>query len=115
MLGTVKWFNVVRGFGFIIGDDGNEYFFHYSNIKGKGFKKVHDNEDVEFEPSKNEKGFIALNVQKHEWKVEDDPRCQLAMKIMNEFGIKIPMLQWVEMDIEELEQYYDSLKYPCGC
>lgn len=33
MLGTVKWFNVVRGFGFIIGDDGNEYFFHYSNIK----------------------------------------------------------------------------------
>ena len=36
MLGTVKWFNVVRGFGFIIGDDGNEYFFHYSNIKGEG-------------------------------------------------------------------------------
>ena len=35
MLGTVKWFNVVRGFGFIIGDDGNEYFFHYSNIKGE--------------------------------------------------------------------------------
>ena len=53
--------------------------------------------------------------KKHEWKVEDDPRCQLAMKIMNEFGIKIPMLQWVEMDIEEMEQYYDSLKYPCGC
>lgn len=39
MLGTVKWFNVVRGFGFIIGDDGNEYFSTTAILKEKGSKK----------------------------------------------------------------------------
>ena len=40
MLGMVDWFNVKRGYGFIMADDGNDYFVHYSNIKGDGFRKL---------------------------------------------------------------------------
>ena len=32
MTGTVKWFDMKRGYGFINGDNGKEYFVHYSNI-----------------------------------------------------------------------------------
>lgn len=93
-------------------DDGNDYFVHYSNIKGDGFRKLKEFDEVEFEPSKNEKGFIALNVEKQEveYKIEDDPNYQLVTKIYDEFGVKIPMIEWIWMEEEELEQYYDELK-----
>lgn len=112
MLGMVDWFDVKRGYGFIMADDGNDYFVHYSNIKGDGFRKLKEFDEVEFEPSKNEKGFIALNVEKQEveYKIEDDPNYQLVTKIYDEFGVKIPMIEWIWMEEEELEQYYDELK-----
>lgn len=37
MKGTVKWFNTQKGYGFIVGDDGTDYFVHYSNIKVSEF------------------------------------------------------------------------------
>ena len=40
MTGTVKWFNTQKGYGFIVGDDGLEYFVHYSNIKVSGFRHL---------------------------------------------------------------------------
>lgn len=117
--GTVKWFNVVRGFGFIIGDDGNEYFFHYSNIEGEGFKKVHDNEDVEFEPSKNEKGFIALNVQKHEWKKVasqlDDKKQPIYMtldEVEKWLNDRINEEKKEQLLKDKLNKYKSILKYP---
>jgi len=64
MKGIVKWFDDNRGYGFITGDDGKDYFCHHSEIKEKGFKTLIEGQPVEFEESKNEKGLVAKNVRK---------------------------------------------------
>ena len=66
--GTVKWFDVKKGFGFIQQEDGGEIFVHYSNISGSGFKVLEDGENVEFEVIEGNKGLQAQNVVK----VEDE-------------------------------------------
>lgn len=62
MTGKVKWFNNVRGFGFILGDDGKEVFVHYSGIVGKGFKKLTEGDSVKYDIKETEKGLQAVNV-----------------------------------------------------
>ena len=62
--GTVKWFDVKKGFGFIQQEDGSEVFVHYSNISGNGFKVLEDGESVEFEVVGGNKGLQAQNVVK---------------------------------------------------
>eukprot|EP00161_Ancyromonas_sigmoides_P019753 TRINITY_DN5616_c0_g1_i1.p1 TRINITY_DN5616_c0_g1~~TRINITY_DN5616_c0_g1_i1.p1 ORF type:complete len:110 (+),score=26.74 TRINITY_DN5616_c0_g1_i1:57-386(+) len=47
--GQVKWFNEKRGYGFVLADDGSEFFVHYSEINGVGFKTLRDGERVDFE------------------------------------------------------------------
>ena len=64
--GTVKWFDVKKGFGFIQQEDGSDVFVHYSNISGKGFKVLEDGESVEFEVVEGNKGLQAQNVVKAE-------------------------------------------------
>ena len=64
--GTVKWFDVKKGFGFIQQEDGNDVFVHYSNISGNGFKVLEDGESVEFEVVEGDKGLQAQNVVKAE-------------------------------------------------
>ena len=64
--GTVKWFDVKKGFGFIQQEDGNDVFVHYSNITGNGFKVLEDGESVEFEVIEGDKGLQAQNVVKAE-------------------------------------------------
>ena len=64
--GTVKWFDVKKGFGFIQQEDGNDVFVHYSNISGNGFKVLEDGESVEFEVVEGNKGLQAENVVKAE-------------------------------------------------
>ena len=66
MKGTVKWFDVKKGFGFIQQEDGNDVFVHYSNISGNGFKVLEDGESVEFEVVEGNKGPQAQNVVKAE-------------------------------------------------
>ncbi|MFH1399866.1 MAG: cold shock domain-containing protein [Candidatus Woesearchaeota archaeon] len=63
MKGTVKFFNQMKGFGFIAGEDGNEYFVHQSGI-AEGV--IHDNDAVEFEVEQGERGPKAVNVTKAE-------------------------------------------------
>ncbi len=60
--GTVKWFDVKKGFGFIQQEDGNDVFVHHSNISGSGFKVLEDGESVEFEVVEGDKGLQAENV-----------------------------------------------------
>ena len=66
MKGTVKWFDVKKGFGFIQQEDGNDVFVHYSNISGNGFKVLEEGESVEFEVVEGNKGLQAQNVVKAE-------------------------------------------------
>ena len=61
MEGTVKWFNRKKGFGFVTGDDGQEYFVHYSAVPQGTF--LRDNDKISFDPAETEKGKQAQNVQ----------------------------------------------------
>lgn len=61
--GTVKWFNDVKGFGFITPDSGSkDCFVHYSEIQGKGRKTLIEEERVEFEIQQSDKGPKAAQV-----------------------------------------------------
>jgi CspA family cold shock protein len=62
--GTVKWFNDIKGFGFIKPDDGGEdVFVHYSEIRAAGFKALRDDQKVFFEVRMGPKGKQASNIQ----------------------------------------------------
>jgi CspA family cold shock protein len=62
LTGSVKWFNNQKGYGFITGDDGNEYFVHFSGISGNGFRELVENQKVEFDVEDGDKGQKAVNV-----------------------------------------------------
>lgn len=62
--GTVKWFNEKKGFGFIQRMNGNDVFVHYTDIKGNGFKTLHEGERVLFDIIDGAKGEKAANVQR---------------------------------------------------
>ena len=66
VIGTVKWFNDRKGYGFIGRDDGPDVFVHYSAIEGEGFKTLAEGDCVEFEIVRGEKGQQAANVRKKE-------------------------------------------------
>ena len=57
--GTVKWFDVRKGFGFITDEDGMDYFVHFSEIQGKGFKRLREGQIVSFVPGEDAKGRSA--------------------------------------------------------
>ena len=63
MEGKVKRFDKDKGFGFIVGDDGKDYFFHFSEIVMEGFKTVEVNKKVKFEATETEKGPRANHVE----------------------------------------------------
>lgn len=61
--GKVKWFNQTKGFGFISREEGNDVFVHYSSIVGDGFKKLEEEQEVEFGVETNDKGEQAVEVK----------------------------------------------------
>ena len=62
--GTVKWFDVKKGFGFIINPDGKDVFVHFSSIEGDGFRTLKDGDQVEYEEVDSGKGLAARNVKR---------------------------------------------------
>jgi len=62
--GKVKWFNSEKGFGFITGDNGQDYFVHFRSIVGDGYRSLDEGQAVEFEVQETDKGMQAVNVKK---------------------------------------------------
>jgi CspA family cold shock protein len=63
-LGTVKWFNGAKGFGFIAQDRGKDVFVHYTAIIAEGFRSLSEGDRVEFEVVEGPKGLQAASVCK---------------------------------------------------
>ena len=61
-IGTVKWFNDSKGYGFIQSEDGVDCFVHHSEIQGDGFKTLNEGQTVEFEKKQGDKGPQASKV-----------------------------------------------------
>lgn len=61
--GTVKRLVRERGFGFILGQDGVELFFHRSALQGEGFDTLAEGQTVEFDVERGEKGPRAANMK----------------------------------------------------
>lgn len=62
-IGTVKWFNESKGYGFIAPQDGgDDVFVHYSAIEGTGFRTLAEGQKVNFEVERGPKGLQAANV-----------------------------------------------------
>jgi cold shock protein len=63
-LGTVKWFNDAKGFGFIQPEQGgDDVFAHFSAIQMDGFRTLRQGERVDFEIVQGPKGQLAQNIR----------------------------------------------------
>lgn len=63
-LGTVKWFNDAKGYGFITQESGEEVFVHFNAIQAQGFKTLSEGDKVAFDVNRGPKGLLAANVRK---------------------------------------------------
>jgi cold shock protein len=62
LVGTVKWFNATKGFGFIGREDGEDIFVHFSAIQMEGYKRLNEGQKVEFSIEQGPKGLQAAEV-----------------------------------------------------
>ena len=60
--GSVKWFNVSKGFGFITRENGEDVFVHFRSIRGQGHRFLTEGQAVEFSLSEGRKGLQAEDV-----------------------------------------------------
>lgn len=64
VVGTVKWFNATKGFGFIAQENGEDVFVHHSAIQMNGYRELQEGQKVQFDVEKDPrgKGLRAANV-----------------------------------------------------
>jgi CspA family cold shock protein len=62
IVGTVKWFNSSKGYGFIEREGGADVFVHFSAIQGEGYRNLEEGQKVEFTVQQGPKGPQASNV-----------------------------------------------------
>ena len=62
-VGTVKFFNNEKGYGFVSRPDGEDVFVHYSNVVGDGYKTLEEGQQVEFDVAQGRNGPEAQNVR----------------------------------------------------
>lgn len=60
MKGKVKWYNFKKGYGFISGEDGKDYFVHFSAVPKE--LMLRENDDVNFDAVETDKGIQAQNI-----------------------------------------------------
>ncbi len=63
IVGTVKWFNGCKGYGFLSQEGGEDVFVHFSAIQGEGFRNLEEGQKVEFSIQKGPKGLQAADVK----------------------------------------------------
>ena len=63
-IGTVKWFNDQKGYGFIAREGGDDVFVHFSAIEGSGFRSLMEGDRVEFSVEQGDKGPAAAHVRR---------------------------------------------------
>ncbi|MBB6341425.1 CspA family cold shock protein [Pseudomonas fluvialis] len=63
-IGTVKWFNDAKGYGFIQRDGGADVFVHFRAIRGEGHRTLAEGQQVEFAVTEGQKGLQAEDVAK---------------------------------------------------
>ena len=84
--GTVKWFNDVKGYGFITDENGNDVFVYYSSIQMEGRKSLNQNDIVEFEIREGTTGRTqAVNVKRisNNKKFNDMTQAELTEEFVN--------------------------------
>lgn len=64
--GIVKWFDPRKGFGFIVGPQGQDIMVHYTVIQGDGFRVLKDGSTVVYDAQKADKGWKATRVVRQE-------------------------------------------------
>lgn len=60
--GKVKWYNEVKGFGFIESENGQDIFVHRSGLSNS-YSRLKPDQEVTFETKQGEKGLVAINVK----------------------------------------------------
>jgi len=62
-IGTVKWYDYRKGYGFITGPEGEDIMAHFAVIEGDGFRRLYHGEAVEYEVTRGPRGLQATFVR----------------------------------------------------
>lgn len=116
MTGTVKFFDAIKGWGFITDTDGKDVFVHYSGIIAEGFKTLEEGQVVKFDVIDTEKGKQAVNVEviNENGGQEMMNKEQTINKIMEEYekyGIQKELAEMI-YDLAIQNGVADELIYP---
>ena len=65
-IGTVKWFDNAKGYGFASNENGEDVFVHYRSILGEGYKTLSEGDEISFVQVRSGKGWQAQEVEQRE-------------------------------------------------